>query len=262
MVLIGGKFEMKREITKYEKLGARWLKKVVLQLEKVKYIVLRPFKGLIIKWFDWLIDKKSNKLLMNNVNSDVSEHIIYGSIIQKMMIRKEFQDEQARNYHIWFGNIGETLYYLRINKRIHTFHMKKNMVLIVMALLSLLVIKNPCWSLGLKLFVGLEALLLVKNFECVNLQNYNIDRINQCLKKRERLEQRKNDKMKKARDMEGNTQNSNIKKAEDLNTNIGNNYNCVTALQSDDITIRNLENNFYNGNSGEVIKPKTLGRIK
>ena len=93
---------------------------------------------------------------------------------QILTARKEFNHEQNRNYHMTSNRPTEILRYLEWNKEVHQNGLIKNMVTGIIASGFI------CAGVGTTLaavVLGIQAIDSVINFQCINLQNYNIYRI-------------------------------------------------------------------------------------
>ena len=93
-----------------------------------------------------------------------------------MMFKKEINNEQNRNYHIDSNNIGEIKKYLEMNKTIHTNSFNKRMKKIIITLLLTIIFSNM-FPLLTFIILTYELIGVIVDFECVNLQNYNLCRL-------------------------------------------------------------------------------------
>lgn len=112
------------------------------------------------------------------------------SKISKMAIRKEFYQEKNANYHMDPKRPTSMKKYLEWNKKIHVRGLIGNALAIPVLLIAL--------GLG---FVPAIPLLVIElasvgiNFECINIQNYNLTRFKikeESLKKQEQFKRAKN----------------------------------------------------------------------
>ena len=95
-----------------------------------------------------------------------------------MSMKKEYITELNINYHLDINNPEETKKYLEYNKKVHKSWLKIDAIAapILIGLLAM----GHTWTIPLLVIVGFEAL---KNFECINLQNYSIT----CLEEKKEL---------------------------------------------------------------------------
>lgn len=202
----------------YEKLGARKFQRIVFKVERLKYKLLKPWSNKVISFLDKRIDKKLDKILKRRDSKFFSmlqrfnfskkfllkrkEKLFYNLEEEelrrvfnsdKLRNRIEFNNEENRNYHLNILNVNETIIYLNINKDIHRIGIIYN------AFWSLLAVSGMCLFSGVFVPIGVITLLYqgvssVINFECINLQNYNILRLENRV---ERLEKIRNKRMEK-----------------------------------------------------------------
>lgn len=216
----------------YEMLGARKFQKFVFKVERLKYMLLRPWSNQIIKFVHWRIDRKLKKTLKNR-NKEISNNIfinkidnIKSSIInfsfkkkdnskkkltkrqrlvslkeyseedlihyfnrEKLRVKIEFNNEENRNYHFKMFDVQETLMYLNINKKIHNMGLKSNLfyILLISGGIFLFDFIFPI----LIVFLSYQSISLFVNFQCINLQNYNILRLESRLERLESIRKRK-----------------------------------------------------------------------
>ena len=175
----------KMEICK--KLGAVQFKKIVFIVEKIKFKALKKLVPNYLKYFDKHVDKLTKKRLKEAKTEEEKQIIIYKSKIDKMQERREFYQEENRNYHIRKENPTQIIKYLELNKKIHKNGLVGN------AIFGLLTI--PGLIFGSKLapiFLVFEIIEAIINFECINLQNYNIYRLTKVKDKIEKKEKPEN----------------------------------------------------------------------
>lgn len=157
-------------------------KKAVFYLEKVKFKVINKFH-----LYDYAIkrlEKQYNNLLAKTKNEEEKVKIISWYKRSLMLIKKENSREENMNYHFDKDNPEEILYWLNLNKKLHSMGLKRNFIkILVEGLLLVLSISNIFGAFGSIISV-LSILGLVKegisifiNGSCIMLQNYNIDRV-------------------------------------------------------------------------------------
>lgn len=174
----------KMEICK--KLGAVQFKKIVFIVEKIKFKALKKLVPNYLKYFDKHVDKLTKKRLKDAKTEEEKQIIIYKSKIDKMQERREFYQEENRNYHIRKENPTQIIKYLELNKKIHKNGLVGN------AIFGLLTIPGLIFGSKLALiFLVFEIIEAIINFECINLQNYNIYRLTKVKDKIEKKEKAK-----------------------------------------------------------------------
>jgi len=89
----------------------------------------------------------------------------------KMFMRKELNREQNRNYHMDFEKPTDIISELEWNKSVHKSGLKFN--LITIAVFTGLGFLGCPWSIPMIIAEIVSAFI---NFECVNIQNYNLCR--------------------------------------------------------------------------------------
>ena len=163
--------QYKQKIELYEKLGAVKFQKVVFAIERGKYRLLKKLFPNYMSFHN----KISNFFLkrkLNRANSpEEYENILMKSKMDKMRARAEWNREKNRNYHMNGKTPTEIINYLKWNKDVHKRGLIKNGIE-SSALIVLSIVGVPY----LLPFLAAEAVSTFLNFQCVNLQNYNICR--------------------------------------------------------------------------------------
>ncbi len=163
--------EYSKKIKLCEKFGALKFQKIVLLVEKIKFRFLKKVFPNFLNYYDRICDKKRDRALKEVHSNITKKQIIEHYNMQKILSRKEFYHEKSRNYHIDENRPIEFLKYLNWNKQIHEMGIKRD--LIFLPVYTFLSIINP-------IFVALviyDLFCMFINFECINIQNYNIYRI-------------------------------------------------------------------------------------
>ena len=180
--------DYKKKIELCEKLGANKFQKVVFKVEELKYKFIKTFLPNYTKWYDKLCDRQKRKDLKKVKTPEEKQQIIEHYRRQKMLMRKELNREQNRNYHMDMNKPTEMLHYLEWNKDVHMKGIIKNAIAI------------PClavatafglWPTVIIPFLALEVGSLFVNFQCVNIQNCNIYRYKLREEQLRRLEERR-----------------------------------------------------------------------
>ncbi len=177
-------YRKKQELCK--RLGAESFQKVVFKVEDLKYKLLKKLWPNFISFYDKQLDKKKRKELRKEKDPEKRKQIKEKYRYEKMAIRKEFNREQNRNYHMDMNKPLEILHYLNWNKRVHTKGLVQN--LIAIPLLSI----ATALGFGIAIpFLVEEVFSLFINFQCINIQNYNIYRIEEREETFKKLEERR-----------------------------------------------------------------------
>lgn len=155
----------------HSKLGAEKFQKVVFQVEKAKYKVLKKCGKGFLKLYDKMADRKRDKLLKKK---HCKQEVIDVFRKQKMLLRKEMIYGQNRNYHIEVDATTDFMKYLDWNKQVHKDGLKSNGVIIAGAILGTIVGVPPIITVPLLAFETVGAGI---NAQCINLQEYNITRL-------------------------------------------------------------------------------------
>ena len=172
----------------YRLLGASWFQKVVFKVEDLKFKFIDRFCPNIDKWYCNYCDKRVHKLCLKVDSKEEKERIRLNYNFKKMSFKKELRDKKNRNYHIDFNNASKFKDYLLWNKKVHRDGMIWNGIWISLCSLALFFTSGIA-SILTSIWLGYNILALGVNFECVNLQNYNILRFEEkeeVLKKMER----------------------------------------------------------------------------
>ena len=184
--------DYKDKIKTCEKLGANKFQKLVFKTEELKYKTIKKIFPKYIEWCDKFYDRSRDKALKKSTSPEEHKKIIDYYRKQKLLMRKEFHREQNRNYHIDENKPTEILHYLNWNKEVHKRGIIKNALAISALAIPLGLGLAPFFTIPL---IVLELSSLFINFQCVNIQNYNIYKYKQCeeaLKKREKRKNKKN----------------------------------------------------------------------
>lgn len=178
--------DLNKQMKICKKLGAVQFKKIVFIVEKIKFKALKKLVPNYLKYFDKHVDKLTKKRLKEAKTEEEKQIIIYKSKIDKMQERREFYQEENRNYHIRKENPTQIIKYLELNKKIHKNGLVGN------AIFGLLTIPGLIFGSKLALiFLVFEIIEAIINFECINLQNYNIYRLTKVKDKIEKKEKAK-----------------------------------------------------------------------
>ena len=174
----------------YEKLGALWFQKVVFKVEDLKFKFIDKFCPNIGEWYSSRCDKKANELCLKEVDEEKRNAIRFEYNCKKMRFKRELIEKKNRNYHMDFNNSSTFYNYLLWNKKVHKNGIITNLVSLG-TLGVLLPFASGVWfGIGCGL-VAYNVISLGVNFQCVNLQNYNICRFDERRETLAKLETRR-----------------------------------------------------------------------
>jgi len=163
--------KLKKKMTFHEKLGALKMQKIVFKVEELRYKIIKTFFPNYITNYDKQCNKCQAKELKRAKTLEEQEEIILKYNMAKMFMRKELNREQNRNYHMDFEKPTDIISELEWNKSVHKSGLKFN--LITIAVFTGLGFLGCPWSIPMIIAEIVSAFI---NFECVNIQNYNLCR--------------------------------------------------------------------------------------
>lgn len=180
----------KKKMKTCEQLGAVDFQKVVFEVERIKFKLIKKICPNFIKYYDKYCDNLRNKLVDGvHDTKKIKEINSYINFI-KLEMRKELNTEKNRNYHINKNDSEDIYKYLLWNKNVHKKGLIKDLVAIPVTTVGTVVL-TP-WLTPLLVYEMFSAFI---NFECINIQNYNICRyklVEDKLKEREERKLQKN----------------------------------------------------------------------
>ena len=175
--------EYKKKLKRYEKLGALKFQKVVFLVEQAKFKIIKKCFPNFIHHFDKYCDWKKKTALKRAKTEKEQKQIIENTKLAKMAMRKELNEEKNRNYHMNPKRPTEIIQYLEWNKDVHKRGLISNAILVPIMIAGT-IFHVP----GAVALLIIELLSAAVNFECINIQNYNLCRMRYMepvLKKRE-----------------------------------------------------------------------------
>lgn len=173
----------------YEKLGALKFQKIVFKIEKIKFKLIDKFcPNIYIKYNNWC-DKKVNKLCSKNISEEEKNRIRFVYNCRKISFKRELLEKKNVNYHFKNNNASEFYKYLNWNKKVHQKGMINDVIGIILSVLGICLFSNFFFIASIISLIY-NAISLVIDFECVNLQNYNICRFEEKKHILARLEKR------------------------------------------------------------------------
>jgi len=180
--------DYKKKMKVCERLGAKRFQKIVFKVETLKFKTIKKLFPNYIEWYDKLCDRKRDKELKKVNTEEARKRIINHYRRQKLIMRKEFYREQNRNYHVDLNKPTEILHYLNWNKKVHKKGLIKNGFFIPALAIASGIGIAPIITLPL---LAIELGSLFINFQCVNIQNYNIYQFKEKEETIKKLEERK-----------------------------------------------------------------------
>ncbi len=183
--------DYKKKMQLYEVLGAKEFKKIVMQVEKLKWKTVKKVFPNYLSYFEKKCKKDCEKELKNVTSEERKQEIRSVYRNQILMARKEFNQDKNRNYHLTQQRPTEILNYLEWNKGVHETALLKNIGIAAAAL--------GCIGVGFfdeiaPIVIAIQGVNAAINWQCINLQNYNICRIQihkKALEEREKRHQAK-----------------------------------------------------------------------
>ena len=169
-----------------EILGAKEFKKLVLKVEDIKFCLFDK----IFPNYESNYEKRLKKLLDRKLllaNSEEEKLKLISDYQCKILLaRKENVNKKNRNYHIRIDKPNEFITYLNKNKKIHVNGLIRNGIYYLIGI-PLIIFGNGVLDIIGYSIISINTVATVINFECVNLQNYNIKRLTASKDKFERL---------------------------------------------------------------------------
>lgn len=181
--------DYKKKMQLYEALGARQFKKIVMAVEKGKWKVLKKVSPNFLKHYEKYCTNICNKKLSKESEPSKQRNIIMATRESILLARKEFNNEENRNYHMNIKRPTEMLKYLKWNKNVHTQGLVKNAIICLIA--NGFIISGIATPVAISV-IAAELVSGLINWQCINLQNYNICRLEQRKDTLKKLEERRN----------------------------------------------------------------------
>ena len=175
----------------YQFLGAEKFQKLVFLVEDIKYEVIDKFFPNIISWYDEIIDKKYYREMKKSNKNDNNQELLMTYKREKLLFRKELVQRKNRNYHYNKNYPTQIIEYLKANKKIHQIGIVRDIgALLLLGIYCLSPL--PKFSLLILVFGIYEFVSLFIDFQCINLQNYNLCRFEEekTIEKLKKLESR------------------------------------------------------------------------
>lgn len=237
-----------------EKFGARKFQKIVFNVEKTKFKIINKLFPNINVWYTNYTNHKCNKYIKRHPNKD-SLKIKQIFLMKKIYFKEELNSQKNTNYHFKANNPLDFYYWLNWNKNVHIKGIVTDgLFLALLSVYSILFSHTIVIELA-ELITLLSALI---NFQCINLQNYNIYRFKKNEKRlQENANIRNNQDIKKYSNI-SNKVVSIIKEKGDIP-----NPNELIANINDKEELKELKNmliSMRNRENSDIIKNKKLER--
>ena len=176
-----------------EILGAKEFQKLVFKIEDLKFLIINKFFPNYEKWYEKNLKKSLDKRLSIAKTEEEKGLLIKDYQEQILLRRKENNSKKNRNYHISYSKPNDFIKYLEKNKKIHVNGLIKNGIVFLTGI-PLLVLGSGFLDVIGYLVLSINTVSTFINIECVNLQNYNLKRINASKDKFERIAEKKLEK--------------------------------------------------------------------
>lgn len=176
-----------------ELLGAKLFKKCVFKVEHIKFKIIDKFFPNSELNYEKYLKKSLNKELNKEISIEKKNLIIRNYQKKILISRKEFNNKKNRNYHIKMDNPNDFIEYLKKNRKIHINGLIKNGI-VYLGLIPLFIIQNPIFTIAGYVFLSYNTISTLINFQCVNLQNYNLKRFEDSKEKLMKMRKRKQEK--------------------------------------------------------------------
>ena len=171
----------------YELLAAKQFKKIVLKLEKSKWHFIKKLFPDYLKLYEKKCKKEYQRRIKKTTTEKEQQELKSFYRRKILLARKEFNNDKNRNYHIDLKRPTEILNSLQWNKKVHKQGLIKNLAT---AIFCVGCVTGNFYSELAKTILLLQIPSAIINWQCINLQNYNICRIKSHGKTLETLEKR------------------------------------------------------------------------
>ena len=185
------------QLKKYELFGARKFQSLVFKVERLKYKIIKEHFPNYVEKYCKKCNEQCRKELAKAKTAEEKAGIENYWRREKILTRKEVASEQNRNYHLNMKRPTEIIDHLEYNKRVHMKGIYGNIISLFAG--------AACIIVGTAFLPWLAAIGIAScalsvfngfiNFQCVNLQNYNLCRLRHKLPQLQRIE-----KMQKAKE--------------------------------------------------------------
>jgi len=159
----------------YDKLGASKFQEVVFAVERLKYKFMKKFMPNFIEHYDKRVEKQQRIKLKKAKTEEERRKINKTANYSKLRTHREINREENRNYHMNKADATEIYGYLEWNKRIHKKGLINNAIFGTIWTTAIFIAPSVATPYLIAL-LAIEGIKAIVNFECVNLQNYNMCR--------------------------------------------------------------------------------------
>lgn len=181
-----GNLTLQDKIKISKRCGSEKFQPVVFKVEDIKYKILKTVCPNFLQYYDKYCDRKRDKKLKKYKSQAKRIEIKREYRLKKMLVRKSYYREQNLNYHMDPNKPMEFRKYLEWNKGIHKKGLVTNAII------------TPILGIGILLGIpGALPLFLLElgsafiNFQCVNIQNYNMYRLEEKEELLKKLEEKR-----------------------------------------------------------------------
>lgn len=178
-----------------EVLGAKVFQKCVFLVEDIKYKAIDKFFPNLVEKYDAKLRKNlDNKLKGVTTEAEREKAVnIYRSNV--LALKREINSQRNRNYHINVDNPSSFVKYLENNKAIHVKGLVRNGVVFLITTAGIVFGEDVIFVQPLAyVWFSYNCISAFINFQCVNLQNYNLKRFNKSREKLEMIAKKKRDR--------------------------------------------------------------------
>ena len=173
-----------------EVLGAKFFKKTVFLVERIKFKFINKLFPSSEEKYELFLKKQLDKKL-NSENDEDKKRLLIRDYQNKILdARCEFNNKKNRNYHIKMDDPNKFIKYLKNNRKIHIKGLIRNAI-VYLALIPLFVLLNPTFTIAGYIILAYNTISTLINFECVNLQNYNLKRFEESKQKLIKIKEKK-----------------------------------------------------------------------
>ncbi len=174
----------------YEYLGAKKFKTIVMKAENIKFNIIHKWFPNIDSWYERRCNKEMERLCRKTKDEEKKKAIRFKYNQLKLAFEKENINRQNRNYHLDLENIDLSKQYLLWNRGVHVRGLVISGILTIACGIGMTVLTG-----GLAVVMGmgcaLEAGAMIVNFQCINLQNYNLCRLEKSRANLLKIEERR-----------------------------------------------------------------------
>lgn len=141
-----------------------------------KYKIDKNFPWLV-SCYEKIVDKFFGSMIKLKEYEDITGDNLFSRVYQleKMTFKKEIVQRKNRNYHYNKNYPTQIIYYLKKNKEIHQRGILRN-IFVLSLVGGYCLLPLPKFPVFIGIVSVFEVGSLLMNFQCINLQNYNLCR--------------------------------------------------------------------------------------